>query len=107
MDEPSFDAALDGLLARSSTGGPPVPEVEALLTRGYAHALELEVERMRLAERVDDLLSDPLAPQLPRDIAHLHAELAQVGNRLHRLRERLAEVASRYGVARPFTAPRG
>lgn len=107
MDELPLDSALDELLARPSSGAPAVADVEALLTRGYAEALELEVERIRLAEHIDGLLSDPLAPQLPREIAHLRAQLARLAGRLSRLRGRLAEVRRRYGVAQPFTARRG
>jgi hypothetical protein len=109
VDAEGLETALDGLLAgrAGSAGGLAVDAVEALLTRGYAEALEIDVKRLLVVERVDALLSDSAAPRVPNEIAELRLELVELGNRRRRLRERLAEVAMRVGVTRPFTAHPG
>lgn len=104
-----LDGELEAVLA-SSPGAPEAPslaDVEALLTRGYAEALELEVERLRVVQEIESLLSDPGAPQVPREIAELRSKLAALANRLRSLRERLAETGRVYGIARPFSARPG
>jgi hypothetical protein len=105
MTDP-FDQALDALLtwgepSGSSDEAPGRAIVDYVLTAGYAQALELEAERMRVTIDLDLTLADGAVVDSEVDIAKLRADLGRVSGRLGELRDRLAEVNERFGVITP------
>jgi len=82
-------------------GTQPLPRaaVEEVLTAGYADALELEAERLRIAERLEEAIASIEEPRGVREIALRRAELGIVTERLAVLRDRLAEANRRFGSA--------
>jgi hypothetical protein len=105
MKDP-FDKALDALLAWGEVGESPDEApgraiVDYVLTAGYAQALELEAERMRVTIDLDRILADGAVVDSEVDIAKLRADLGRVSGRLGELRDRLAEVNQRFGVITP------
>ena len=82
----------------SDPGKPLVTEMEDTLTDGYARALELEVERLRLersmgelARHVDDAASAEELRGLAARIRAVDAELDGLRDRLGALQRHLAE----------------
>lgn len=77
---------IDALLG----GAPPVPELERTLTDGYATALALEGERLRIDKQIDGVAAvideDPSGA---KELSALAERRANVDSDLHRLRERL------------------
>jgi hypothetical protein len=105
MSDP-FDQALDALLAWGEPGGPPdeTPAraiVDYVLTAGYAQALELEAERMRVTIDIDRILAGGGVIDSEIEVAKLRADLGRVSGRLGELRDRLAEANQRFGVITP------
>jgi hypothetical protein len=89
--EDALDAPLEMPPGHSGATAPSV--VEAVLTEGYATALELEAERSRLLKQLE---RD--AP--PREAQQLRAVMAAVGRKLARLRRRLDEANRRHRGSR-------
>jgi hypothetical protein len=105
MSDP-LDQALDALLAWGEPGGSPDEApgraiVDYVLTAGYAQALELEAERMRVRIDLDRILPGGGVLDSEIEIAKLRADLGRVDGRLGELRDRLAEVNQRFGVITP------
>jgi hypothetical protein len=90
---PTMTTAHDDI--RVLLDGPPAPSLDSLeeaLTTGYAHALGLEGERLRIERRLRELVREP-GPRTggrSRRIAALAADLADADRELERLRGLLA-----------------
>ena len=87
---------LDGALL------PSVASLEATLTDGYAHALSLEGERLRLEGRLRDLVRAPGPRSSDRSsaIAELIERVDEADVRIHELRSRLAALRTHVYDAR-------
>jgi len=70
-------------------GKPLVTEMEDTLTDGYARALELESERLRLERRIGQLARQVDGPHETDELRALAARLRDVDIELDRLRGRL------------------
>jgi hypothetical protein len=84
--------------------GAPAPTLDSLeepLTTGYAHALALEGERLRLERELRSLIRSPSLPQRERreGVERLETRLATVDGDLRELRSLLATL--RRHVANP------
>jgi uncharacterized protein HemX len=82
---------------RAGAGAPPLAQLEETLTSGYARALALEAERLRIERRMAELAS-----RLQGDAADGAAELGELSTRLSkadselsRLRALLASLRTR------------
>ena len=86
---------------RAEEALPPLHLLEDRLTEGYARALELEAERLRLERRIGELGAG-VTPGQPsgEEIATLAARLSQASNRLDRLRALLAALRRRADAVR-------
>jgi hypothetical protein len=95
------DDAIDALLSAGEDRSDPPPRrliVEELLTVGYAEVLDLEAERLRVAQRLTVVLeAHDTVPD--SEVADLRARLTRVSERLKTLRTRLGEVNRRFGAA--------
>jgi hypothetical protein len=82
-------ALIDALAEDSSL---PRIEVEPTLTDGYARALELDAECMRIENRIDDLTRDMAAgrPVPPGELSGLLKRLHEATRECQDLRELLA-----------------
>jgi hypothetical protein len=79
---------------------PILTELEHTLTDGYAVALELEGDRMRLERRIGELAHRVEGPQQADELKELARRLRAKDDDLASLRELLAELQHRVGVAR-------
>jgi hypothetical protein len=79
---------------------PILTELEHTLTDGYAVALELEGDRMRLERRIGELAHTVEGPQQTDELKDLARRLQSTGDDLASLRELLPELQRRVGVAR-------
>lgn len=87
----TLEESLEELLSpRRANTAPTREQVERVLTDGYAHALELEAERVRCSRRLQ-------AEADPAEALWLGRELSACNERLVDLRARLARVSERYG----------
>jgi hypothetical protein len=80
---------------RALLDGPPAPSLESLedvLTTGYAHALGLEGQRLRIERHLREAVREPGPPSRDRNrlIAGLTSDLADADRDLERLRALLA-----------------
>jgi len=80
---------------RALLDGPPAPSLESLedvLTTGYAHALGLEGQRLRIERDLREVVRAPGPPSRDRNrrIAGLASDLADADRDLERLRALLA-----------------
>ena len=80
---------------RALLDGPPAPSLESLedvLTTGYAHALGLEGQRLRIERNLREVVREPGPPSRDRNrrIAGLTSELADANRDLERFRALLA-----------------
>ncbi len=77
---------IDALLG----GAPPVPELERTLTDGYATALALEGERLRIERRMDGVAAAiDTHPQGAQELSALAERRARLDGELSYLRARL------------------
>src|SRR3712207_3528108 len=91
--------APDGLLAEirelvdapvRGAGAPKLDRIETTLTDGYAAALQLEAERMRLEKRIGELAATSGDGDVdPHELSLLASRLADADGSLTRLRELL------------------
>jgi len=70
-------------------GKPLVTEMEDTLTDGYARALQLEAERLRLERRIGELARSVDGPEEADELKALAGRLRDVNVELERLRDRL------------------
>jgi hypothetical protein len=105
LSQNGFDLTLDGLLAMGEndtpTQRPQRVVLEHVLMVGYAEALELEAERLRVARTLDRALEDLRDPMIGAEVARLRADLGRMTERLVELRNRLAEANRRFGPITP------
>jgi len=99
---PTYLEQVDELLASPSTAEEYEPaalaQLERTLTDGYAHALSLEAEQIRLERRMSELAGElnegnqeqkaQELVQVSRRISRARAELARLRGTLSRLRDR-------------------
>ena len=83
---------IDALLGEA----PPVPELERTLTDGYATALALEGERIRIDRRMDGVAASiEEDPDGAKELSALAERRARVDSELRHLRERLGLLKQR------------
>ena len=82
---------ISGLLKNRSAdpGKPLVTEMEDTLTDGYARALQLEAERLRLERRIGELARSVDGPEETDELKALAGRLRDVDVELEGLRNRL------------------
>jgi hypothetical protein len=73
-------------------GKPLVTEMEDTLTDGYARALQLEAERLRLERRIGELARSVDGPEEADDLKALAGRLRDVDVELEGLRNRLGDL---------------
>lgn len=84
----------------SDPGRPLVTEMEHTLTDGYARALELESERLRLERRIGQLAHSVDGPAAAGELRDLAGRLRDADSDLTRLRDRLGLLQKRLDAAR-------
>jgi hypothetical protein len=102
MDDPRpvidrVRALLDG---RATDPGGVLTDVEHTLTDGYALALGLEAECLRLGRRMADLTRTVDRPEEAEQLRRLAAELIETEAELSKLRLLLAELGRRRASSR-------
>jgi hypothetical protein len=85
-----------------SAEAPPLSRVEDTLTEGYAEALALEAERMRLERRIGEVARDARADST-EELRGLSVRLARADGQLTELRNLLATLHERARVLRSRT----
>jgi hypothetical protein len=82
---------ITGLLKNRSAdpGKPLVTEMEDTLTDGYARALQLESERLRLERRIGELAHSVDGPKQADELKGLAARLRDIDGELDGLRSQL------------------
>jgi predicted nucleic acid-binding Zn-ribbon protein len=85
------------LLAATEGGRPSRDRIERTLTEGYAEALALDGERLRLERRIDEVTARLAAGEKtrPNELRTLTVRIATVENDLADLRELLSTLRSR------------
>ena len=96
--------AIEQLLHEPPAAGlEAVERIERTLTDGYAGALALEGERLRLERRIAEearTLAGGADPAQARDLAELYDRLAATDADLERLRSALASLQRRHAAVR-------
>ena len=88
---------IDALLG----GAPPVPELERTVTDGYATALALEGERLRIDRQMDGVAASINGdPAGAKELSALAARRASLDKELSHLRERLGLLKQRASEVR-------
>jgi ABC-type phosphate transport system auxiliary subunit len=96
---------IDELLASTSSHEEPdvLAYIERTLTDGYAHALSLEAERLRLERRMSELageLHEGNQELKARELGQLSRQLSQNGAELDHLRGTLSQLRERATAVR-------
>ena len=88
---------IQALLAATEGGRPSRDRIERTLTEGYAEALALDGERLRLERRIDQVTARLAAGEKtrPNELRTLTVRIANVENDLADLRELLATLRRR------------
>ena len=89
-----MNALLDEIAAVISDDGADRAQIERTLTDGYAHALTLESERLRLEKRIGEL-TERRGSKATQEVAMLSRELDGTSGNLATLRSTLAELRKR------------
>lgn len=100
---------IDALLAEPGSGEPALAQIEHTLTEGYAHALALEAQRLRLERRIGEVAAklvdgnreqrtDELA-SLAQRVTTADIDLSLLRGRLTTLRRALHDVRSTLATA--------
>jgi ABC-type phosphate transport system auxiliary subunit len=102
---PALLEQIDELLASTSSQEEPdvLAHIERTLTDGYAHALSLEAERLRLARRMSELageLHEGNQELKARELGQLSRQLSENGAELDRLRGTLSQLRERATAVR-------
>ena len=93
---------IDALLG----GAPPVPELERTLTDGYATALALEGERLRIERRMDGVAAAiDKNPEGADELSALAERRARIDDELSHLRARLGLLNQRTRELRAAIPP--
>ncbi|MEP6978761.1 MAG: hypothetical protein ABI948_11975, partial [Thermoleophilia bacterium] len=91
------------LEAASDERGPSVERLEDTLTAGYAVALTLEAERLRIERRIAEVaskLGDEESALRTKELTGLSERLAKADNELSRLRNALVTLKNQARAAR-------
>jgi hypothetical protein len=87
-------------------GAPPVPELERTLTDGYATALALEGERIRIERRMNGVAAQiEENPDGAKELSELAERRAEVDSDLSHLRARLGLLKQRSRELRAVPQP--
>jgi hypothetical protein len=90
----SLMKAIHALLAQEPTRT-PLADVEDVLTSGYAHALALEAQQLRLERQLRELACERDASNAPAEAAELSGRLREVELELAPLRTVLVTLRDR------------
>jgi hypothetical protein len=85
-------------LPERGKGAPTLARVEDILTAGYAHALALEAERLRIERRLGEVAreaGDRRGPSLSDELSTLSARLTSADGELAKLRALLGVLHDR------------
>ncbi|HZT53960.1 MAG TPA: hypothetical protein VE995_06235 [Gaiellaceae bacterium] len=93
-------------LPESGDGAPSLAAIESTLTDGYAAALALEAEKLRLEQRLGQVARDAGAGQA-RELALLAARLDAADGEIARLRVLLRSLQARARARRSAAAAAG
>jgi hypothetical protein len=83
---------------RDGAGAPTLARLETTLTDGYAQALALELERLRLERRLGEVAREREAPD-PEELASIGSRLTWADGELARLRGLLVPLRERRRLA--------
>lgn len=101
---PALLEQIDDLLTTSSSEEPAtLARLERTLTDGYAHALSLEAERMRLERRMAELageLHDGNREQKVKELAQVSRRISSAHTDIECLRTTLAQLRARATAVR-------
>ena len=102
---PTLFEQIDELLAEPAPAHEPATRarLERTLTDGYAHALSLEAERLRLERRMSELageLHDGNREQKAEELVQVSRRISRAGDEIDHLRTTLAELRARARVVR-------
>ena len=93
---PALFEQIDALLAEPAPREPDeLARLERTLTDGYAHALSLEAERLRLERRMSELageLHDGNQEQKAEELVKVSRRISTAGDEIERLRATLARL---------------
>ena len=94
---PSLLEQIDDLLTTQSSADEPatLARLERTLTDGYAHALSLEAERLRLERRMTELageLHDGNREQKAEELVQVSRRITRAGAEIERLRGTLSQL---------------
>ena len=105
---PALLEQIDDLLASTSTDEPvTLARLERTLTDGYAHALSLEAERLRLERRMTELaaeLHDGNREQKAKELAQVSRRISSAGIEIERLRGTLTQLRAHTTAVRATAA---
>jgi len=101
---PALLEQIDELLTASPSAEPATLAcVERTLTDGYAHALSLEAERLRLERRMTELageLHDGNREQKAKELAQVSRRISRARTEIDRLRGTLSQLRDRATAVR-------
>ena len=90
-------------MPENGAGAPSLDTIESTLTDGYAHALSLEAEQLRLQRRMTELageLHDGNQEQKAEELVRVSRRMSGARSELESLRATLAQLRSRVRAAR-------
>jgi ABC-type phosphate transport system auxiliary subunit len=102
---PALLEQIDELLTVPDSTGEPatLARLERALTDGYAHALSLEAERLRLERRMTELageLHDGNQEQKAKELVQVSRRITRAGAEIVRLRGTLSQLRARATAVR-------
>jgi ABC-type phosphate transport system auxiliary subunit len=102
---PALLEQIDELLAAPTSADEPaaLARLERALTDGYAHALSLEAERLRLERRMTELageLHDGNQEQKAEELVQVSRRISQAGGEIDHLRGTLSQLRARATAVR-------
>jgi len=105
---PALLEQIDELLTSTSADEPvTLARLERTLTDGYAHALSLEAERLRLERRMSELageLHDGNREQKAKELVQVSRRISRAGAEIDRLRDTLSQLRERATAVRASAA---
>jgi ABC-type phosphate transport system auxiliary subunit len=107
---PALLEQIDELLAAPTSPDEPaaLARLERALTDGYAHALSLEAERLRLERRMTELageLHDGNQEQKAEELVQVSRRISHAGAEIDRLRGTLSQLRARATAVRATASP--
>jgi len=105
---PALLEQIEELLTGTSADEPvTLARLERTLTDGYAHALSLEAERLRLERRMSELageLHDGNREQKAKELVQVSRRISRAGAEIERLRDTLSQLRERATAVRASAA---